>query len=48
MSEKKNIIISGMDTELWKKFKIVCIKNDKKITDVMANLVDDYVRAFSD
>ena len=48
MSEKKNIILSSMDTELWKEFKIVCIKNDKKLTDVVSNLIRDYVRAFRD
>ena len=48
MSEKKNIILSSMDTELWKEFKITCIKNDKKITDVVSNLVRDYVNAFKD
>ena len=48
MSEKKNIILSSMDTELWKEFKIVCIKNDKKLTDVVSNLIKDYVKAFSD
>ena len=46
MSEKKNIILSSMDTELWKEFKIVCIKNDKKLTDVVSNLIKDYVKAF--
>ena len=48
MSEKKNIILSSMDTELWKECKITCIKNDKKITDVVSNLIKDYVKAFSD
>ena len=48
MSEKKNIILSSMDTELWKEFKIVCIKNDKKLTDVVSNLIRDYVKAFRD
>ena len=47
MSEKKNIILSSMDTELWKDFKIVCIKNDKKLIDVVSNLIRDYVKAFS-
>ena len=46
MSEKKNIILSSMDTELWKEFKITCIKNDKKLTDVVSNLIKDYVKAF--
>ena len=42
-SEKKHIILTNMDTDLWKKFKGVCYTNGKAMNEVVSHLINQYI-----
>jgi len=43
MSEKKHIILTNMDTDLWKKFKGVCYTNGNSMNHVVSQLITRYI-----
>jgi adenylyl- and sulfurtransferase ThiI len=43
MNEKKNIILTNMDVELWKKFKGVCYTNGESMNQVVSQLITRYI-----
>ena len=43
MSEKKHIILTNMDTDLWKKFKGVCYTNGDSMNHVVSQLITQYI-----
>ena len=44
MNEKKHIILTNMDTELWKKFKGVCYTNGDPMNKVVSHLIQEYIQ----
>ena len=44
MSEKKHIILTNMDTDLWKKFKGVCYTNGSSMNQVVSQLIEQYIQ----
>ena len=43
MNEKKHIILTNMDTELWRKFKGVCYTNGDSMNKVVSHLIERYI-----
>jgi hypothetical protein len=43
MNEKKHIILTNMNTDLWKKFKGVCYTNGKSMNHVVSQLIEQYI-----
>ena len=43
MSDKKHIILTNMDTDLWKKFKGVCYTNGNSMNHVVSQLITQYI-----
>ena len=43
MNEKKHIILTNMDTELWKRFKGVCYTNGDSMNKVVSYLIRRYI-----
>ena len=44
MSEKKHIILTNMDTDLWKKFKGACYTNGHSMNQVVSQLIEKYIQ----
>ena len=44
MSEKKHIILTNIDTDLWRKFKGVCYTNGKSMNHVVSQLITQYIQ----
>ena len=44
MSEKKNIILTNIEAELWKKFKGVCYTNGDPMNKVVSHLIEQYIQ----
>lgn len=44
MNEKKHIILTNMDTDLWKKFKGVCYTNGNSMNHVVSQLITQYIQ----
>ena len=42
-TEKKHIILTNMDKELWRKFKGVCYTNGKAMNQVVSHLSKQYI-----
>ena len=43
MSDKKHIILTNMDTDLWKTFKGVCYTNGNSMNHVVSQLIAKYI-----
>ena len=43
MSEKKHIILTNMDTQLWNKFKGVCYTNGEAMNLIVSHLITEYI-----
>ena len=43
MSEKAKTSLT-LDKELWKKFKIKCVHEEKRYTEVIEQLIEDWLK----
>jgi len=43
MNEKKHVILTNMDTELWAKFKGTCYSNGQSMNEVVSHLIKSYI-----
>ena len=43
MNEKKNIILTNIEAELWKKFKGVCYTNGDSMNHIVSQLITRYI-----
>jgi hypothetical protein len=43
MNEKKHVILTNMDTDLWAKFKGTCYTNGQSMNEVVSHLIKKYI-----
>jgi len=43
VSEKAKTSLT-LDKELWKKFKVKCVQNEKQYTEVIESLIKDWLK----
>ena len=43
MNEKKHVILTNMDTDLWTKFKGTCYTNGQSMNEVVSRLIKKYI-----
>ena len=43
MNEKKHVILTNMNTDLWSKFKGTCYSNGQSMNEVVSVLIETYI-----
>ena len=43
MNDKKHVILTNMNTDLWTKFKGTCYGNGKSMNEVVSHLIQQYI-----
>ena len=43
MTEKKHVILTNIDTELWAKFKGTCYTHGQSMNEVVSRLIKSYI-----
>jgi len=43
MSDKKHVILTNIDTELWAKFKGTCYTHGQSMNEVVSRLIKSYI-----
>lgn len=43
MSEKKHVILTNIDTDLWAKFKGTCYTHGQSMNEVVSRLIKSYI-----
>lgn len=43
MNEKKHVILTNMDTDLWAKFKGTCYTHGQSMNEVVSHLIKNYI-----